>query len=63
MKIGRLSSIIFFIMFTSLLYMLSLAYFDIQLSLLFVMYFLFFEGILIFVFTVAIVVRNRSSRS
>lgn len=63
MKIGKISKFLFFIMLFSFLYFLSLAYFDIHIPLLFQIYLLFFEGILIFICTAIVIGRNRSYKS
>lgn len=62
MKKSKLFVIIFFLLSFSFLYILSLAYFGLQVSLLALMYFLFFEGFVIFLCTALIVIRNRSYR-
>jgi len=62
MKTGKISLLLFFIMFISFLYILSLSYFGIHISFLFIIYLLFFEGALIFILTAFVFGRYRSFR-
>lgn len=62
MKTGKISIITFCIMLFSFLFILSLANFGIYIPPLFLIYFLFFEAILIFFLTAVVVGRNRSFR-
>lgn len=62
MKIGKILIITFGVMLFSFLFILLLANFGISIPLLFLIYLLFFESTLIFVFTAVVVGRGRSLR-
>jgi len=62
MKTGKISMVIFFIMFLSFFFFVSLEKFGIYIPSLSLIYLLFFEGTIIFLFTAVMVVRNHSFR-
>jgi hypothetical protein len=60
MKTGKISVIIFFIMFFSFVFFASLVKFGIYIPSLSLIYLLFFEGTIIFLFIAITITRNRS---
>jgi hypothetical protein len=60
MKPGKISFVTFFILFLSLVFLVSLAKFGVVFSAVFVIYFLFFEAIVLFCITAVMVGRRRS---